>query len=84
MENRSTFFLLMAMAICHPYSYGLAKVVGMTNIIATIGFTLRRIREEYVTTPSARPYMNSLTQKALLKKKSMYLSQGFGISLKSA
>jgi len=55
MENRSTFFLLMAMAICHPYSYGLAKVVGMTNIIATIGFALRRIREEYVTTPSARP-----------------------------
>ena len=26
-------FLLMAMAICHPYSYGLAKVVGTTNII---------------------------------------------------
>ncbi|HOD78277.1 MAG TPA: hypothetical protein PKW97_13025 [Syntrophorhabdus sp.] len=69
MENRSTFFLLMAMAICHPYSYGLAKVVGMTNIIATIGFTLRRIREEYVTTPSARPYMNSLTQKGVIKEK---------------
>jgi len=76
--------------ICHPYSYGLATVVGMTHGIATIGFARELIKGKYDETPSGNQNMTYITQKGIIKavaikqprgKKPVYISQGFGISL---
>lgn len=76
--------------ICHPYSYGLATVVGMTHGIPTIGFARELIKGEYDETPSESHNMTYITQKGVIKavaikppkgKKPVYVSQGFGISL---
>ena len=76
--------------ICHPYSYGLATVVGMTHGIATIGFACELVKGKYDETPSGSQNMTYITQKGIIKavaikppkgKKPVYVSQGFGISL---
>jgi len=76
--------------ICHPHSYGLATVVGMTHGVATIGFARELIRGKYDETPSGSQNMNYITQEGIIKavaikqpkgKKPVYISQGFGISL---
>ncbi len=77
--------------ICHPYSYGLATVVGMTHGIPTIGFARELIKGKYGETPSGSKNMTYVTQRGIIKavaikppkgKKPVYVSQGFGISLK--
>jgi deoxyribonuclease V len=77
--------------ICHPYSYGLATVVGMTHGIATIGFARELIKGDYDKAPSGNPNVTYIAQKGVIKaaaiktprgKKPVYVSQGFGISLK--
>lgn len=77
--------------ICHPHAYGLATVVGMTHGIPTIGFARELIQGEYDIAPSASPDMDYVAQKGIIKaaairtsksKKPVYISQGFGISLK--
>lgn len=76
--------------ICHPYSYGLATVVGMTHGIATIGFARELVKGKYDEAPSWSQNMTYITQKGIIKavaiklpegKKPVYVSQGFGISL---
>lgn len=76
--------------ICHPHSYGLATVVGMTHGVATIGFARELIRGKYDETQSGSQNMNYITQEGIIKavaikqpkgKKPVYISQGFGISL---
>jgi deoxyribonuclease V len=77
--------------ICHPYSYGLATVVGMTHGIPTVGFARELIKGEYDKAPSENPGITYIAQKGIIKaaaiktpkgKKPVYVSQGFGISLK--
>ena len=77
--------------ICHPHEYGLATVIGMSHGIPTIGFARELIKGDYVETPSGKPDMHYITQKGIIKaaairtsrgKKPVYVSQGFGISLK--
>jgi len=77
--------------ICHPYSYGLATVVGMTHGIPTVGFARELIEGEYDETSSGSHDIFYIVQKGLIKaaairtgqgKKPVYISQGFGISLK--
>jgi len=77
--------------ICHPYSYGLATVVGMTHGIPTIGFARELIKGDYDKAPSGNPNVTYIAQKGIIKaaairttkgKKPVYISQGFGISLK--
>jgi deoxyribonuclease V len=77
--------------ICHPYSYGLATVIGMTHGIPTIGFARKLIKGDYNETPSGNPNMSYISQKGVItavatttprSKKPVYVSQGFGISLK--
>lgn len=77
--------------ICHPYSYGLATVVGMTHGIPTIGFARHLIRGQYQETPSDDPMVAYIVQEGIIKalairapksRRPLYVSQGFGISLK--
>lgn len=77
--------------ICHPYSYGLATVIGMTHGIPTIGFARELIKGNYDEIPSGSQNMTYIAQKGIIKavaikppkgNKPVYLSQGFGISLK--
>jgi deoxyribonuclease V len=76
--------------ICHPYSYGLATVVGMTHGIPTVGFARELIKGDYDETPSGNPGVTYIAQKGIIKavaiktpkgKRSVYVSQGFGVSL---
>jgi len=76
--------------ICHPYSYGLATVIGMTHGIPTIGFARDLIHGKYDEIPSESRDMTYIAQKGIIKavaiklpngNKPVYLSQGFGISL---
>jgi len=77
--------------ICHPYSYGLATVVGMTHGIPTVGFARRLTKGEYKETSSGDPHLAYVSQKGVIRavtirtaksKKPVYVSQGFGISLR--
>jgi deoxyribonuclease V len=77
--------------ICHPHGYGLATVVGMTHGIPTIGFARELIKGEYDETLSSSPDISYIAQHGIIKaaairtsksKKPVYISQGFGISLK--
>jgi deoxyribonuclease V len=77
--------------ICHPYSYGLATVVGMTHGIPTVGFARELIKGDYDEAPSESHDVTYIAQKGIIKaaairttkgKKPVYISQGFGISLK--
>jgi deoxyribonuclease V len=77
--------------ICHPYSYGLATVVGMTHGIPTIGFASELIHGDYNESSSGIPNITYIAQKGIIKatairttqgKRPVYISQGFGISLK--
>ena len=77
--------------ICHPHAYGLATVVGMTHGMPTIGFARELIKGEYDDAPSGNPGITYISQKGIIKaaaiktpkgKKPVYVSQGFGISLK--
>jgi deoxyribonuclease V len=78
--------------ICHPHAYGLATVVGMTHGIPTVGFARELIKGDYDETPSSTSLDTSyVAQKGIIKaaaiktpkgKGAVYVSQGFGISLK--
>jgi deoxyribonuclease V len=77
--------------ICHPYSYGLATVVGMTHGIPTVGFARELIKGGYDEAPSGNSDVTYIAQKGIIKavaiktpkgKRPVYISQGFGISLK--
>lgn len=77
--------------ICHPHSYGLATVVGMTHGIPTIGFARELIKGDYEEIHSGSQNMACIALKGIIKavaittprgNKPVYVSQGFGISLK--
>lgn len=77
--------------ICHPYSYGLATVIGLSHGIPTIGFARSLIKGKYDRAPSATPNHTYIAQDGVIRaiaittpkgKNPVYISQGFGISLK--
>jgi deoxyribonuclease V len=76
--------------ICHPYSFGLATVVGLTHGLPTIGFARKLIRGNYLEVEGGKPDISFVAQKGLIvaaavrtkeRKRPVYVSQGFGISL---
>ena len=76
--------------ICHPHHYGLATVIGLTHHIPTIGVTRRLIKGGYGRIPSPDPDLTYITQEGRItgievktegRKKPLFLSQGFGITL---
>jgi deoxyribonuclease V len=75
--------------ICHPHHYGLATVIGLTHHIPTIGVARRLIKGKYEKIPSPDPDISHITQggkitgleiRAPGRKRSVFISPGFGIS----
>jgi len=75
--------------ICHPYSYGLATVVGLTHKISTIGIARELIAGTYKKVASENPYISFITRDGRMlgvaigntkSKRPIIVSQGFGIS----
>ena len=76
--------------ICHPYNYGLATVVGFTHRMPTIGLARRLAKGDYDRIVSEDPGLSYITQdgkitgvevKGAGRKRALYLSQGFGITI---
>ena len=76
--------------LSHPYSYGIATVIGFTHAIPTIGVAKKLLRGDYIehdtnrkgtrlVTMRGKPVCLSVTRQGL--KKPVYISQGFGITI---
>lgn len=76
--------------LSHPYSYGIATVIGFTHAMPTIGVAKKLLRGDYIEhdtdregtrliTMRGKPVCLSVTRQGL--KKPVYISQGFGITI---